>query len=172
MKNKETLSDRIKLVLFEEGLSQAEGARKCDISQQTLNYIIKNKLDRTKLANQIALGLGVRSEWLISGRGEKRAKKQTTVYVIKDLDMLKVLMMNRGDVRIETETFKIDGFDYIKKMFAIRYENKVVIFSNEIEDFNSMNKIEYIKINENGFEISDNKISEFLVIEKRISNVK
>lgn len=172
MKNKETLSDRIKLVLFEEGLSQAEGARRCSISQQTLNYIIKNKLNQSKLANQIALGLGVRSEWLISGKGEKRVRRQPTVFVIKDLEMLNILMMNRNDVHIDVETFKFDGLPELDKLFAVKNNDELIIFSNEIKDLKIMKSFEYIKILEDGFELSENKISEFLVIEKRKRNVK
>ena len=98
MSKKENLADRLRFVLYQKKLSQAEAARRSGISQQAFNYIIKNDLEKSKLSSQIAVSLEVNPEWLIYGKGNWEVKKLTKVYCLKDENDIR-LVSGRSRVR-------------------------------------------------------------------------
>lgn len=72
-----TLSERLHFILDKKGLSQSEAARLIGISQQSLSYIINNKLNASKMSPKIAEALDINPEWLIFGKGKP---EMTTAY--------------------------------------------------------------------------------------------
>jgi SOS-response transcriptional repressor LexA len=65
------LGSRIRLVLSEKGLSQAQLARLVGVKQQTISYIcaIDSPASTSRYATKIAQVLGVNPSWLQSGEG-------------------------------------------------------------------------------------------------------
>jgi transcriptional regulator with XRE-family HTH domain len=66
------LSDRIHVALHRAGLKQAELARLAGVSRQTINDWTHDRAKNIRGANLLAACkvLGVRPEWLASGKGE------------------------------------------------------------------------------------------------------
>ena len=87
-----TFAKRLQQAIERLGISQAEAARRCGVSQQSINYIISNDLKHSKLAVSIADALSINPDWLIYGEGKF---KETTYYEIpvfdKAYDLLKYL---------------------------------------------------------------------------------
>lgn len=95
-----TFAERLKMALDKIGISQAEAARRCNISQQSINYIISNNLEQSKLAVKIASSLDINPEWLIYGVGKF---KETTYYEIPVLNSaFQILKFINNDLDIET----------------------------------------------------------------------
>ncbi|RLV58100.1 XRE family transcriptional regulator [Parashewanella curva] len=63
------LGERLEQALFELDVSQAQLAKRSGISQQSISYIIRNKISDSKLAPKLASALGVSPTWLILGIG-------------------------------------------------------------------------------------------------------
>jgi transcriptional regulator with XRE-family HTH domain len=70
---KDCLGRRIRLVLNEKGMSQAELARMVGAKQQTIAYLVREDQPATssRYTAQIAQALGVNLEWLADGSGER-----------------------------------------------------------------------------------------------------
>jgi SOS-response transcriptional repressor LexA len=64
------LGKRIKAVLADKGISQAELARLVGVKQQTINYITQSDAGASRYAGRIAEALGVNPHWLTTGRGD------------------------------------------------------------------------------------------------------
>ena len=64
-----SFSKRLKQILEKKNISQTKAAKLCGIAQQSMNYIINNELQSSKLALQIAEALDINPEWLICGEG-------------------------------------------------------------------------------------------------------
>jgi transcriptional regulator with XRE-family HTH domain len=76
--NKETFFDpvcgRIKAVAAEKGLSNIELAGTADVSYRTIYSVMHGTArPRNRIVGRIAAALGVTAEYLLTGKGEKRA---------------------------------------------------------------------------------------------------
>lgn len=79
-----TFAARLKFALEKLDISQAEAARRCGISQQSINYIISNDLKQSKLAPTIASTLDINPEWLIYGEGRFKETKYYEIPVFEN----------------------------------------------------------------------------------------
>jgi len=68
-----TLSSRLREVRLQRKLSQAELAKKAGVASTTISSIEQGRNRGTTLIVPIAKALGVREEWLVSGKGKKEA---------------------------------------------------------------------------------------------------
>ncbi len=70
-----TFSTRLLEVIRSRGLSKRAAAELCNINYHTLNAVLtrENSVPNAKIALQIADGLGVGFEWLVSGRSDRGA---------------------------------------------------------------------------------------------------
>lgn len=93
----ETFAKRLKLAIEKRALSQAQAARQCGVTQQSINYIISNDLKSSKLAPQIASSLGINPEWLICGRGKFEETQFYEIPIIHSLYMLKKFLNQELD---------------------------------------------------------------------------
>ena len=84
-----SFSKRLKQVIENKNISQAEAARLCGIAQQSMNYILKNDLKSSKLAPQIADALNINPEWLIYGEGRPDMIVANEIPIIHSPYMLK-----------------------------------------------------------------------------------
>ena len=87
-----SFSKRLKQLIEDKGLSQAEAARLCGIAQQSMNYILKNDLKSSKIAPQIADALNINPEWLIYGEGRPDVIVTNEIPIIHSPYMLKKYM--------------------------------------------------------------------------------
>lgn len=162
-------AERLKMAIEKRGLSQAEAARKSGISQQSINYIINNKLKSSKLAPQIASALQVNPEWLIYGRGKF---EETKVYEIPILDspfmLLKFLHDDIDENMVKHTVIDIDLGDYA---FAYILDQKKMIICGH---FNNMTKSkEYLTLTPSAIEITGKKgESSFPIFEWRFRHVE
>lgn len=68
----ETIGHRIRLMLKERGITQAELSRRCGMKQQTLSYLCspESPSGSSRFSLKIAQELGVNPAWLQSGEGD------------------------------------------------------------------------------------------------------
>lgn len=107
-----SFAERLKIALEKRNLSQAEAARKCGLSQQSINYIIKNNLKTSKLGTEIATALNINPEWLIYGRGKFEESKIYELPIMHSYTLLKKFINNE---------LKLDKVDYIVTEFFLGY---------------------------------------------------
>lgn len=91
----DTLSKRLKSVLYKLDLNQTEAAKISGISQQSINYIIRNNRKESRLSSKIADGLKINSEWLIYGRGEMVSLRIYKIPIIDDYLILQRYLNER-----------------------------------------------------------------------------
>ena len=85
-----TFAERLKKALDKLNISQAEAARRCGVTQQSINYIISNNLKASKLAVKIAASLDINPNWLIYGEGNFVETKYYEIPVFDNVyDLLK-----------------------------------------------------------------------------------
>ncbi len=92
------------MALEKRGLSQAEAARRCGISQQSINYIITNNLNSSKLAPQLAEALEINPDWLIYGQGRFEEAKIYALPIIHSAYMLKKYLHGELDENVPDYT--------------------------------------------------------------------
>lgn len=89
-----TFAERLKLILDQKGLSQAEAARLIGVTQQSINYIINNNLATSKMAPKFAESLHVNPEWLIFGKGTPESTAIYEIPIIHSAHMLEKFLAN------------------------------------------------------------------------------
>lgn len=71
-----TLGTRIRSARKEAGLTQVELARKVHITQPTLSDLENGHTDSTSSLVELAMALGVRPEWLATGKGDRKIQDE------------------------------------------------------------------------------------------------
>lgn len=163
-----TFAERLKVAIGKRGISQAEAARLCGIAQQSLNYIISNNLNSSKLAPQIASALGINPEWLILGHGRFEEIKIFELPIIHSLYMLKRFLNNQLDENSTNYTVINNylGDSAFAYLFAAE---KIAICSNEKID---TRKTEYLSFVDSAVSVTEEKLDlSFPIFEWRIRNV-
>ena len=84
-----SFSKRLKEILEQKNLTQAEVAKLCGVSQQSINYIINNKLKSSKLAPILAEALKINPEWLTYGKGRQETAPIYELPILHSVYMLK-----------------------------------------------------------------------------------
>lgn len=79
------LKDRFKEIRLERGLSQQEIADKAGVSQSTIMFLENGRNQSSRRIVEIAKVLGVNSEWLVTGKGEKYSSVNIPIKTNKDL---------------------------------------------------------------------------------------
>ena len=148
----DTLAERLKYALYLLGLNQAEAAKISGISQQSINYIIKNNLNASRLSSKIADGLNINSEWLINGKGEMNSPKIYKIPLIFDYLSLQLYMNDR---KIDKETAYLLTHRFISaKPFAVKTEINKLCICKKLSDEDSENLIDdYLCYDEKGMVI-------------------
>lgn len=161
-----TFAERLKLALDKIGISQAEAARRCGISQQAINYIISNNLKQSKLAVAIASALDINPNWLIYGEGKF---KETKCYEIPVFDnAYKILKYINNDVDESSTAFILVDMYLGDLAFAyLVSSNKLAICSQKKYNIQPM---EYLCITASSAVIHKTPITDlfFNIIEWRI----
>ncbi len=122
----ETLAERLKYVLYKLDINQVEAARLSGISQQSINYILRNNLNTSRLAVKIAEGLGINPEWLLTGKGEMRPERIHKIPIIDDYLILQLYF--RGSELARDTQYVLSNRDLSNRPFAVRTEiNKLCI---------------------------------------------
>lgn len=173
-----TLAERLKYALYKLDINQVEAANTSGISQQSINYIIRNNLTESRLSSRIAEGLKLNPEWLIYGRGEMISPKIYKIPLITDYLSLQ-LYLNDRDIDKEAD-FLLTNRQLGCKPFAVKNErNKILICTKENEkDENSLIK-DYLFFNEADMKIitkeesvNFNKRNVFNIVELRIYDIQ
>lgn len=133
-----TFAERLKMALNKRNISQAEAARRCGVSQQSINYIISNNLLSSKLAPQIASRLSINPEWLISGKGRFEEMKIYELPILHSAYMLKKFLQKEIDENtlqhtLSDEFLGNNAFAYLinPRKMALCYENTKVKESSQ-----------------------------------------
>ncbi|WP_162902306.1 helix-turn-helix domain-containing protein [Facilibium subflavum] len=84
-KNLHTLADRLQYVIEQRNYSHNDVARLCGIKQGSVSYILAKNLDRSKLSYQIANGLDISYNWLVTGEG---SMKPELIYPVAKFDTI------------------------------------------------------------------------------------
>lgn len=167
----ESFSERLRFVLYKREMSQSEAARRCGITQQAMNYIIKNNLESSKLAIQIANGLNVNPEWLVYGKGKFENAELTELPLIDNYFILEAFVHgikipeDKGGVFVDK--------DYGKYAFAFCVEkNKIAICCSSDASIENTLTHEYLVVMPDSFEVITNKKADcYQICEWRIINV-
>jgi transcriptional regulator with XRE-family HTH domain len=158
-------SQRLESFLKEKGISQSEAARRCDLKQQTISYILKNNLTSSKLAPKIAEGLNIRLDWLVHGEGVSDERNIIEIPLISNYKMLKSFV-TKNDVNFDSFVY-MDKYIGLKS-FAYLYRSNVIIvcYDPKIKDIG----FEYLNFIEEEPLITNEKKREdcFVVLERRI----
>jgi transcriptional regulator with XRE-family HTH domain len=165
-----TFAERLKIAIAKRGISQAEAARLCGIAQQSLNYIITNNLNSSKLAPHIASALGINPEWLILGQGKFEENKVYELPIIHSPYMLKKFM--RNELEEKSLDYTVININLGDLAFAyLLNAKKMVICSTKV--LNAQNqKLEYLNIEESATSVTDKQGElSFPIFEWRIRNV-
>ncbi len=165
-----TFAERLKIAINKRELSQAEAARLCGIAQQSLNYIIANNLNSSKIAPKIASCLGINPEWLILGYGKFEENKVYELPIIHSPYMLKKFIKN--ELSENSLDYTVINTNLGELAFAYLLETKkmVICSTNVIHTQNQ--KIEYLSIEELVASITDIRSElSFPIFEWRIRNV-
>lgn len=159
-----SFSKRLKQVIENKNISQAEAARLCGIAQQSMNYILKNDLKSSKLAPQISEALNINPEWLIYGEGRPEMTVVNEVPIIHSPYMLKKFIS--GSLPQETLEFTvIDNFLGNKAFAYLVKSTKMVICADNLSNFKCH---EYLILKDNEIIISTKKTkSSFPIFEWR-----
>ncbi|WP_434526011.1 helix-turn-helix domain-containing protein [Photorhabdus asymbiotica] len=153
MKN---LADRLKFVLYKLDISQAEAAKRCRLAQQSLNYIIRNNLDESKLSNRIAEGLNLNPEWLISGKGNFRNPEIYRVPLIDNYFSLGLYI--RGQELGEDTQYLLTTRFLGNRPFAKQTEkNKIAVCCSKEFEIESVFFNEYLYITEDYCKVVESK---------------
>ena len=163
-----TFAEKLKIALKKRELSQAEAARLCGIAQQSLNYIISNNLNSSKLALQIASSLNINPEWLILGQGKFEETKLYELPIIHSPYMLKKFLQREIDENTMDYTV-INVFLGDTAFAYLTDSKKIAICATEIIN---VYQIEYLNITNAAVIISKEKEElSFPIFEWRIRNV-
>lgn len=94
------LGIRIKKVIEERGLTQAQLARLVGVKQQTISYIcaVNSPATTSRYANKIAQALGVNPTWLQSGEGDPHDPMVRIEMEGIQLFAIRVPLLNRNEV--------------------------------------------------------------------------
>jgi len=165
-----TFAARLKIAIDKRGISQSEAARLCGIAQQSLNYIITNNLNSSKLAPQIASALEINPEWLILGQGKFEENKVYELPIIHSPYMLKKFI--RNELKENSLEYTVINTNLGDLAFAYLLEaKKMVICSTEV--INTQNqKLEFLRIEESATSVTDKKGKfSFPIFEWRIRSI-
>jgi SOS-response transcriptional repressor LexA len=109
-----TFAQRIKDLLSERGITQAELARQVGTKQQTISYLIRGeeKTQSSRYTTKIASVLGVNPLWLQSGEGERYAPMISLTQVDMFKDTCQIPIISCEDILkfISNEPFSIKGY--------------------------------------------------------------
>lgn len=164
-----TFAERLKIAIEKRGISQSEAARLCGIAQQSLNYIITNNLNSSKLAPQISAALGVNPEWLILGQGKFEENRVYELPIIHSPYMLKKFI--RNELKANSLDYTVINTNLGDLAFAYLLDaKKMVICSTEVNTQNQ--KMEYLNIEDSATSVTNKKGKfSFPIFEWRIRNV-
>lgn len=173
----ETFAQRLKKIIEDKGLSQAEVARLCNISQQSINYIINKNLRSSKLAPKIAHCLEINPEWLIYGEGKQKETQVYEIPIIHSVYMFKKFLRNKLNfASLEYTIIDVNlgptAFAYLiePSKMAVCFDHKEI--SSTIKE--NLNKEEYLCLNNNQVSVitEANSADNFLVFEWRLRNAE
>lgn len=124
-----SFSQRLKIIIRDKGLSQSQAAKKCEISQQSMNYMINRELQSSKLAPRIAKALEVNPDWLIYGVGRPDKRLFSEIPLLHSVTMLKRFI--QGKLVISTLDFTIIDQSLGDKAFAYLLKPKELLICSD-----------------------------------------
>lgn len=162
-----SFSARLKQIIEERKLSQSEVARMCGIKQPSLNYILNNDLQSSKLAPQIANSLDINPEWLLYGEGRPEILLTYDLPILHSPSMLKKHLKGYLDSS-NLEFTTIDKF-LGDQSFAYLYTTKKMAIC--CKEYLGLEIKEFLSVIEDKVEISNSPYDlSFLIFEWRIRN--
>lgn len=167
----QSFSERLRFILYKRDMSQSEAARRCGISQQAMNYIIKNNLESSKLALQIANGLNINPDWLISGKGKQEITELIAIPVIDNYFVLEGYI-HGVKIAEDKESVFVDK-NYGKYAFAFGIDrNKIAICCSPDAKIDNTLTHEYLVVRPDSFSVvTERQDDGYQICEWRIMNV-
>ena len=143
-----SLGERLERALFESQLTQGQLAEKAGVTQQSISYIIKNKLKESKLAPKLAYALGVDPSWLILGAGTLSRSSSYEIPIINSFVQLQKLLR---DQKVNFMAPTLFTEDYLGKLaFAYQTELRQVAICGEENTFSAE---EFLLIEPSSFQV-------------------
>lgn len=143
-----TLSDRILLALKELNVSQAELARRINITQQAIQHLCKSKLNYSKFTFEIAAALEIDPIWLATGKGcmlpeqdpyKKIVNAQHKIPILSEKEIIRLCLENKdiNDLTVEQwilsdacKESKCFGYLLKDKSMTPRFDENTIIVLN------------------------------------------
>ncbi|RLV60402.1 XRE family transcriptional regulator [Parashewanella curva] len=141
-----TFGERLEYALMQLHVSQAELGRRSGVSQQSINYIVQKKLDKSKFAFQLADCLDVNPSWLLHGVGRFESCFAIDIPIINSfVDVQKFI---RDGQLLDHKKYIIIEKDIGKLSFAFQLQLDELIICGEQNTFGAKQflKIEPLKI--------------------------
>lgn|SRR5262245_39706317 len=159
-----TFAERLKLALEKKRMSQTEAARRCKITQQTINYIINNNLKSSKLAPNIAAALGINPEWLMYGTGRFEEMQIFEIPILSSpYELLKFI---NSDIDLDSIKHTVIDADLGFEAFAyLLNPSEIIICSN----LHKRSGCKYLTLRDNIVQVTNKKKNfSFAIFEWRI----
>ncbi|EMQ5759677.1 helix-turn-helix transcriptional regulator [Proteus mirabilis] len=166
-----TVSERLKKIIDELGIRQNDVANLTNLSQQTINYILKKGVEKSFYTYQIALGLGVNPEWLAHGIGKVYLEKSIAIPCYNSILDLKIDLPN-----LKRKTL-VKDIPIVIYSFSVYLDSHNLVICGIAPD-DELDTKEYLCIHNNQYSLIENVENKdaydlcFLVLEKRKSNLK
>lgn len=165
-----TLSNRLKILLKNKGLTQKDAAAIIGISPQSLNYIITNEITESKLSSKIAAALNVNPRWLIYGEGRTEEITGYEIPIINNLFTLEAYVKH-ASLQEEMTTYTLLDQDIGEKAFAYRVNKKILAICYPYRTTLSSSKYLLVDFTKNTVEICENSSGDdFFVIHSIVEN--
>lgn len=163
-----TFAQRLKLAIEKLGISQAEAAKRCGVTQQSINYIINKNLDSSKMGTQIAQALSINADWLIFGRGKFEETLIFEIPILQSIYMIKKFV--DGKLEKNLVEYTVIDTDLGDMAFAFLVDaNKMVICADKSKTIKTK---EYLTVDKLNYAITESATdASFPIFEWRTRHV-
>jgi transcriptional regulator with XRE-family HTH domain len=136
------LGSRIRAARKDAGMTQVELARKAGITQPTLSDLENGHSDSTSSLIDLAIALGVRPEWLATGKGDREAPSVGVgVNTTKEITEANVLgEISRVIAQLQVVQIEIDRAIQLAKGLPGLYAQIERSYGGDVSPFHDLNR--------------------------------
>lgn len=130
-----TLAERLRKAMAEAGLTQADLAEKCGISQASIQKLVSGKAKSTTFIVQISDALSVNAKWLAQGEGPMREGRE--IANLQGSDMVAPgFRIDLLDISVSAGPGSVNTNEFIEVVRTITYtpEEARMMFGNRSEE--------------------------------------
>lgn len=163
-----SLGERLERALIEVQMTQKQLAHKAGVTQQAISYIIKHKVNESKMAPKLAEAMGINPSWLILGVGQLHKDFGAELPIISSFVSLQKFLRD-GTMLIGTPTVMTEA-GLGSTAFAYQTTLHKVALCSLSDDFNAT---EFLLVEENKLDVvTEPMTNAYPIYEWRIRSVE